>query len=72
MSGFDVVSWPSVRDVARQLDVSQGYVFRLLHSQPPRLRAVRTRIGYLLDPASVAEFEAERTTRLERRLQRST
>lgn len=63
MTGTEVVTWPSVRDVARELNVSQGYIFQLLHATPPRLRAVKTRIGWLLDPVSVARFKAERQAR---------
>jgi hypothetical protein len=63
MTGTDVVSWPSVRDVVRDLGVSQTYVSQLIRAKPPRLRAVRTRLGWLVDPASVAAFRAERERR---------
>ncbi len=56
-----VAEWPSVRDVVRELDLSQVYVNRLVRLG--RLRAVRTRLGWLVDPASVAAFETERAAR---------
>jgi hypothetical protein len=58
------VSWPTVRDVAKQLDVSPVYVNRLVYTG--RLVAVRTRLGFLIDPASLAAFEAARLARLAR------
>jgi len=57
--------WPSVRDATRQLDVSNVYVLRMIRQQ--RIRAARTRLGWLLDPRSLAAFEAERAARLRKR-----
>jgi hypothetical protein len=56
-----VAAWPSIRDVVRELDLSQVYINRLVRQG--RLRAVRTRLGWLVDPASVAALEAERVAR---------
>jgi excisionase family DNA binding protein len=53
--------WPAVRDAMRTLDVSDTYVARLIRQG--RIRAVHTRLGYLIDPESLAAFAAERTTR---------
>lgn len=61
----DIVNWLACRDVMRRLDVSQPYVHRLIHQE--RLRAVRTRLGYLVDPESVDTFETERAERAERK-----
>jgi excisionase family DNA binding protein len=60
----NVAEWPAIRDVTRQLDMSQPYVTRLIHSG--RLQAVRTRLGWLVNPESVAAFAAERTARQQR------
>jgi hypothetical protein len=60
-----VAEWPSVRDVVRELDLSQVYVNRLVRQG--RLHAVRTRLGWLVDPQSVAEFQAEREARQQKR-----
>jgi hypothetical protein len=59
----DITTWPAVRDVVRDAGISQGYVSQLIHANLPRLRAVRTRLGWLVDPASVAAFKAERGAR---------
>lgn len=61
---LDVIEWPATRDVARRLDVSHVYVNRLIHSG--QVRAVRTRLGWLLDPESVAAYEAQREKRRRR------
>jgi len=53
--------WPAIRDVMRQLDVSQPYVLRLI--QAGRIRAYRTRLGWLVDPRSVRAFEERRAAR---------
>jgi hypothetical protein len=57
----DIAMWPAVRDVVWRLDLSQPYINRLIRLG--RLRAVRTRLGFLVDPESVAAFEAERARR---------
>jgi hypothetical protein len=56
-----IASWPSVRDVTRQLDVSQVYINRLLRRGV--IHGVHTRVGWLVDPESVRVFEAERAAR---------
>jgi hypothetical protein len=71
MTETDAALWPSVRDVAREMDVTVGYIFQLVHAKPPRLRAVRTRIGWLLDPTSVATFKAQRMARQQQRQKRT-
>jgi excisionase family DNA binding protein len=65
MSPIGVINWPNVRDVAKQLDVSPVYVNRLVHQR--RLEAVRTRLGFLIDPERAAAFQAERAARQRRR-----
>jgi excisionase family DNA binding protein len=57
--------WPAVRDAMRLLGVSNVYVLKLIRQQ--RIRAARTRLGWLLDPSSLAAFEAERAARLRKR-----
>jgi hypothetical protein len=61
----NVAEWVAIRDVVRQLDVSQPYVNRLIHQQ--RLHAIRTRLGWLVDPVSVAAFERQREGRQRKR-----
>jgi hypothetical protein len=56
-----IASWPSVRDVTRQLDLSQVYVNRLISRGV--IHAVRTRIGWLVDPESVRVYASERAAR---------
>jgi hypothetical protein len=63
----NVVEWPAVRDVMRDVGISQAYVSRLIKAG--RLHAVKTRLGWLLDPDSVAAFQAERAARLRARTQ---
>jgi hypothetical protein len=55
---MDVMSWPAVRDVVGETHLSATYVLRLIKTG--RLDAVRTRLGLLVDPASVARLQAER------------
>jgi hypothetical protein len=61
MTPVDVVAWPAVRDVVRETQLSQTRISQLIHTG--RLRAVRTRLGWLVDPESVVVFEAERAAR---------
>ena len=65
MTPVDAEVWPSVRDVVRETRLSQAYINQMIHAG--RLHAVRTRLGWLVDPASVAAFEAERAARLRKR-----
>jgi excisionase family DNA binding protein len=58
MERGDLAHWPSAADVARAHGVTIAYVYRLLHEG--RLRGVQTRVGWLLDPASVATWAAAR------------
>lgn len=61
MSPITVIDWPNVRDCAKLLDVSTVYVNKLIHLG--RLEAAHTRLGFLVNPASVAAFQAERQAR---------
>jgi excisionase family DNA binding protein len=61
MSPVEIIEWPNVRDVAQQLNVSAPYVNRLIHLG--RLQAVRTRLGFLVNPESAATFDAARAAR---------
>jgi hypothetical protein len=56
-----VAEWPSARDVARVCDVGPQYISWLVARG--RIRAVKTRLGYLVDPASAAEWQAARMAR---------
>jgi len=56
-----VAEWPAVRDVVRELDLSQVYINRLVRQG--RLRAVRTRLGWLVDPESVKTYARQRAER---------
>jgi excisionase family DNA binding protein len=64
VSPIDAATWPNVRDVAKQLDVSAVYAWRLIRLG--RLQAVKTRNGFLIDPQSVVAFAAQRTARAQR------
>jgi hypothetical protein len=57
----EVIDWPSARDVSRSLDISVPYVYLLIRSG--RLATVQTRLGQLVNPESVAAFEAARRAR---------
>jgi hypothetical protein len=61
--------WLAVRDAMQELRVSQTYSSQLIHAG--RLHAVRTRLSWLIDPESLAEFDAQRQTRRARRATRS-
>lgn len=61
----EALTWPSVADVVRQVGISQGYVSRLLKAG--KLHGYKSRLGWLLDPASVAEYAAAREARLRER-----
>jgi ribosomal protein S13 len=56
-----LAEWPSVRDVVRELDLSQPYVNRLVRSGA--LRGIRTRLGWLVDPDSVKTYARQRAER---------
>ncbi len=58
MTPNDVIAWPAVRDVVRETGLSQARISQLIRSG--RLYAVRTRLGYLVDPESVTALQAER------------
>jgi hypothetical protein len=61
MTTAEIATWPAVRDVVRELGLSQCYINQLIHGG--RLDAVRTRLGWLVDPKSVMAFAAEREAR---------
>ena len=58
---MDIANWPKLRDVQERLGYAHPYTLGLLRAG--RLRGVRTRLGWLIDPASVEEFIAERAAR---------
>gem|GEM_PF-6770142 len=60
-----VAEWPSIRDIVRELDLSQPYVNRLVRSGA--LHGVRTRLGWLIDPESVKTYARERAASPRRR-----
>lgn len=55
---MEIAQWPAVRDVQVRLGYSGVHVNRLIRTG--RLHAVRTRLGYLIDPASVEDFAVAR------------
>lgn len=61
MTGVEVVTWPSISDVVRQAGISPTRVRQLIGVG--RLRAVNTRLGYLIDPDSLAQWQAYRAAR---------
>jgi excisionase family DNA binding protein len=58
MTVTDASEWPSVRDVGYETRLSVPYVMQLIHTG--KLYAIKTRAGYLVDPASVAAWLAAR------------
>ena len=56
-----ISSWLTTMDTARRLGTSESYV-RLLRDAG-RLQAVRTRLGWLVDPVSVERLAAARAGR---------
>jgi excisionase family DNA binding protein len=54
----DIAHWAAARDVQARLGYSGPHVNRLVRQG--KLRAVRTRIGWLIDPQSVEAFAAAR------------
>ncbi|HEX9412828.1 MAG TPA: helix-turn-helix domain-containing protein [Ktedonobacterales bacterium] len=55
---MDVLSWPSTADASRELNVSPNRVHQLIRAG--KLRVVVCRLGYLIDPASIAEYAVNR------------
>jgi len=58
MTAGDVTTWPAVRDVVRETGLSQARISQLVRAGS--LHAVRTRLGWLIDPQSVAALQAAR------------
>lgn len=56
----DITQWLSTKNAAARLGLSQQYVIKLAHNGT--LRAVRTQLGLLIDPASVDEYERRRSS----------
>ncbi len=56
---MEIAQWPAARDVQMQLGYSGPHVNRLIHTG--RLHAVKTRLGWLIDPQSVEAFAAARS-----------
>jgi excisionase family DNA binding protein len=61
----NIADWSTIRDVARRLDLSQPRAWRLVHEG--RIVAVRTRLGWLVDPTSLEAYAAERARRATRK-----
>jgi excisionase family DNA binding protein len=55
----EIANWAAARDVQARLGFSGPYVNKLVRTG--RLRAVRTRLGWLIDPQSVEAFAAARS-----------
>lgn len=56
-----IQDWPSIRDAAETLHMATPSVWRLI--QTNHLEAARTRLGYLVDPRSVAAYAEQRHAR---------
>lgn len=56
-----VQDWPSIRDAAQTLALAVPTVWRLI--QDEKIDATRTRLGYLVNPASVAAYAEQRRVR---------
>lgn len=61
---MEIANWPAARDVQARLGFSGPYVNQLVRTG--RLHAVKTRLGYLIDPQSVEAFAAAYTPRRKR------
>ena len=57
---MEVLEWPSITDAAKQLKVSRARADVLVAIG--KLRVVHCKLGALVDPASLAEYEATRQT----------
>ena len=58
---MEIANWPAARDVSARLGFSGPYVNKLVRTG--RLYAVKTRLGYLINPQSVEAFAAAYTLR---------
>jgi excisionase family DNA binding protein len=56
---MNIAEWPAARDVQIRLGYSGPHVNRLVRQG--KLRAIRTRLGWLIDPQSVEAFAAARS-----------
>lgn len=61
LSRTDIENWPTRSIAARTLGVSSELVTNLLNQG--RLRFVKTKLGRLVDPASLEELRRERAAR---------
>jgi hypothetical protein len=61
VNSAEMADWPTIREVTRQADLSQVYVWRLVRDG--RLRGIRTHLGWLVDPESVVVYQAERAAK---------
>lgn len=50
----DIATWYAARDVARELDLSYVWIAELIRRG--EFRAIKTRLGWLMDPASVRQY----------------
>jgi hypothetical protein len=57
----DITTWPTIRDVMDATHYSQTYIMMCVRDGT--LKAYRTRLGWLLDPVSVAQWRATRPAR---------
>jgi hypothetical protein len=62
---MEISQWPAARDVQAALGYSGPHVNRLIRTG--RLHAVKTRLGWLIDPESVEAFAAARVERTQRK-----
>ena len=53
---MEIANWAAARDVQARLGFSGPYVNKLVRTG--RLHAVKTRLGWLIDPQSVEAFAA--------------
>ncbi len=53
--------WPTIRDAAQTLALAVPTVWRLI--QEEKIDATRTRLGYLVNPVSVASYAERRRAR---------
>lgn len=51
-----ILTWERPRDVAHTLDYTVAHIYHLIHRR--QLHAVQTRLGWLVDPASVEAYRA--------------
>ena len=59
----DMEEWITIKDAAEIMGITRQATYKWIHNN--RIRHVKTRLGYLLDPEDVQRVARERQERLE-------